>query len=387
MSLRAIVAVPVHDEQDHIVACLTALSTQIDTPNGAIGILLFLNNCSDCTGELVAAFSQKCGCSLRVVTEDHSSSSAGWARRRAMDAAVAWLEEAGAEPEGVVLTTDADSVVPPDWVARNLAALAAGADAVAGRLALDPGDAASLPAALHRRGALEAKYEALLTEIVARLDPIPGNPWPHHWCRSGASLAVRASTYHAIGGMPDVPLGEDRAFVEALLAHDLVVRHDPDLVVVTSGRLQGRAVGGVADTIRRRCDAPDSVCDDRLERLERAMFRAILRRQLRHLHGLGRRGTIRLLARAVGAPSDMARRAAGSAGFGRLHALLETTGKRLAYRALRPAELPRQIRRAEMALRVLYTVADRRTRGEPVRRDQRTGRDVSRGSAAVEACD
>ena len=137
------------------------------------------------------------------------------------------------------------------------------------------------------RGNLEARYEALLIEITAFLDPSPGNPWPHHWCRSGASLAARLSTYRRIGGMPAIPLGEDRAFVEAMLAHDLVVRHDPNLVVVTSGRLQGRAKGGVADTIRLRCDLPDSLCDDRLERLERVVARSMLRRRLRRLHGRG----------------------------------------------------------------------------------------------------
>ena len=88
--------------------------------------------------------------------------------------------------------------------------------------------------------------------------------------------------------MPAIPLGEDRAFVEAMLAHDLVVRHDPNLVVVTSGRLQGRAKGGVADTIRLRCDLPDSLCDDRLERLERVVARSMLRRRL-HGRGVSRR--------------------------------------------------------------------------------------------------
>ena len=44
--------------------------------------------------------------------------------------------EAG-ERDGVILTTDADSQVAPNWIAENLAAFEAGAEAVLGRIDLD----------------------------------------------------------------------------------------------------------------------------------------------------------------------------------------------------------------------------------------------------------
>jgi hypothetical protein len=53
-----------------------------------------------------------------------------------MDLAEAWLVEAG-DKDGVILTTDADSQVAPNWIAENLAAFAAGAEAVLGRIDLD----------------------------------------------------------------------------------------------------------------------------------------------------------------------------------------------------------------------------------------------------------
>ena len=344
-AVGAVVAIPVCNERDHIAACLLALDQQVGVPAASFGVLLFLNNCTDGTEAIVASTAPHLSCRLRIVVCDHPQASAGWARRRAMDASAAWLEESG-RGEGALLTTDADSRVPPDWIARNLDALDAGADAVAGRLALDPTDAAALPEVLHVRGALEAAYEALLVEIVAKLDPAPGNPWPTHWCRSGASLAARLSAYRAIGGMPDMPCGEDRAFVEAMLAHDLVVRHDPDLVVVTSGRLLGRAKGGVADTIRLRCDALDTPCDERLERLERVVARALLRRHLRGLHSAGRRTAIRLWVRALSVERGTAVHCADLPNFGAFHAGIEASSPRLGYRPLRPAELPRQISRA-----------------------------------------
>lgn len=354
--LLAVVGIPVCNERDHIVDCLRALDAQRPVVGRRLGVLLFLNNCVDGTADAVAAAMPGIACRVQVVERTFEGASAGWARRCAMEAAASWLTEEG-DGDGALLTTDADSRVPSDWLSRNLAALAAGADAVAGCLALDPLDAARLPPALHARGALEARYEALLTEIVARLDPPPGNPWPHHWCRSGASLAVRLSTYRAVGGMPDIPLGEDRAFVQAVLAHDGIVRHDPDLVVVTSGRLEGRAKGGVADTIRLRCEAPDSVCDDRLERLERVVARASLRRHLRALHAAGRRDALRRWARVLGLGGSEAVALAANAHFGAFHIGLEAAAARLRYQPLRPAGLPRQIGRAGALVRAIRALA------------------------------
>ena len=153
--------------------------------------------------------------------------------------------------------------------------------------------------------------------------------------------------------MPDIPCGEDRAFVEAVLAHDRIVRHDPDLVVVTSGRLLGRAKGGVADTIRLRCDAPDSFCDDRLERLERVVARALLRRRLRRLHAAGRQTAIWRWVRALSTDAETAQRIAGLPAFGAVYAALETASPRLTFRPLRPAGLPSQIVRARLLVAAL----------------------------------
>ena len=122
---------------------------------------------------------------------------AGAARRAAMDLAEAWLVEEG-DRDGVILTTDADSQVAPDWIAENLAAFAAGAEAVLGRINLDE-EGKLLPEALHRRGALEDAYEKLLTELSWLLDPLEHDPWPHHATISGASLGVTRTAYCRVG--------------------------------------------------------------------------------------------------------------------------------------------------------------------------------------------
>lgn len=357
--LRTIIAIPVRNEAERIGACLAAIGSQKGRGANSLGILLFLNNCSDDTVAVVADLRRRLALPMRVIERDMAGAHAGWARREAMEAAARWLDESGSA-DGVILTTDADSRVPQDWVARNLAAIGAGADAVAGRIALDPDEAARLPDALHARGRLEGAYEALLSELAAVIDPRSDDPWPCHWTASGATIGVRLSTYRHIGGMPAVPVGEDRAFMDRLMAADARVRHAPDIVVITSGRLDGRAPGGAADTMKLRCEAPDSPCDPRLEALPAALFRYAARRRVRDLRASGRLGRTHLWAPFLGIGRDEAQAIAGLATSGQVWAAVEQAIPRLAYRPLKPRDLPAQIGRARMALRVAKLAAGAR---------------------------
>ena len=277
--LENVVAVPVCNEFERIVDCLDALAVQADIAAGALGLLLFLNNCTDGTRDVVETWIPTCPWPVRLVEEDSAAASAGWARRKAMDAGAAWLEAAGS-PAGLILTTDADSRVAIDWVARNRAAMTAGADAVAGRFVFDPIEAASLPIGLQRRQKLEAEYEGVLAEIAARLAPQRGNPWPCHRTGSGASIAVSLSAYRLVSGMPALRSGEDRAFLDLLRSRNLIVRHATDIVVTTSSRLDGRASGGTADTLRRWRDDPDGMCEVGLQRLGGFVLSLFLRQPI-----------------------------------------------------------------------------------------------------------
>src|ERR1700712_5204556 len=118
--LQAVVAIPVYNEVERIGDCLRALDEQRDLGASALGVLLFLNNCTDGTAHVVASLSQLLAIPVQVIERTFVGANAGWARREAMEAAAKWLEDAGAL-NGVILTTDADSRVPVDWVARNLA--------------------------------------------------------------------------------------------------------------------------------------------------------------------------------------------------------------------------------------------------------------------------
>lgn len=350
-AVRAVVAIPVRNEAERIAACLHAIDAQTGIPPGSLGVVLFLNNCTDATEAIVADLVPRMSVPVRVAHVTYAGAHAGWARREAMNRAAEWLGE-----DGMILSTDADSRVPPDWVARNRAALDRGADAVAGRIQLDPEERALLPPSLHWRGDREDIYSDLLTEAEARIDPDPHDPWPCHRTTIGATLSVSVAAYRAVGGMPAIALGEDGAFVALLLAQGLHVRHDPAILVTVSGRLVGRAPGGVADTIRARCEKPDSLCDARLEPVPRALFRYIWRRRLRRLHAAGRLGTERGWARALRIPPDAIARIVAHPLAGHAVAEAERASPRLVHRPLGPRQLPGQIRLARVLLPVVRVV-------------------------------
>lgn len=271
------VAIPARDEADRIGPCLGALDAQFGAQLDAI--VLLVNNTTDRTAAIARGLTLRAGTALHVLAIELApeQASAGHARHLAMAAAA---EIAG--PDGVLLTTDADGQVDPDWLAATLAAVADGADAVAGWVELHPIDWGRIPARLHEDDARECAYDALCDALHARLDPDPADPAPRHTQNSGASIAVTAAAYARCGGVPAIPSGEDRALIAALRRVDARVRHAPEVHVSVSGRTDGRSKGGMADTIRRRLTQPDAFIDDRLEPAvacaHRARCRAALRR-------------------------------------------------------------------------------------------------------------
>jgi glycosyltransferase involved in cell wall biosynthesis len=271
-----VVAVPVKDEAERIADCLRALAWQQNSRTHEI--LLLLNNCTDGSAAVVRDLAPGLPVPVHVVECGLSPemSNAGRARCLAMQHAA---ERAGAG--GVLLTTDADGRVAPDWIAANLAAIQSGADAVAGRAEIDPVEARAIPAHLHADDALECAYADRLDEIDWLVDPDPADPWPRHNEDSGASIAVTCAAYRRAGGVPALALGEDRAFIDRLRRVDAAIRHAPEVRVVVSGRIDGRARGGMADTMRRRIVHQDEWIDDRLEPALPRLRRAVLRQRFR----------------------------------------------------------------------------------------------------------
>jgi cellulose synthase/poly-beta-1,6-N-acetylglucosamine synthase-like glycosyltransferase len=315
--LRVLVAVPARNEAERIEACLASLARQRDgygapLPVSLYAVLVYADDCTDGTVEVVRAWAGRTAFPVRLVTEAGSAGEAhaGRARKRAMDLSAEILEREGV-PDSFLLTTDADTCVSPTWVDATLAELAAGADAVAGYIDVHPHEMMALAPTFLTRSRLEDRYLRLVSEIYAICDPRPHDPWPNHRFSSGASLAVRLAAYRAIGGLPPEPVGEDAAFTRKLEAAGYRVRHSLTVHVSTSPRFDGRAAGGTADTMRHRHETSDATCGDDLEPAMLVTRRALLQ-------GRARSGRV--------TRADTPRR------------------------PLRPVDLPRQIARAEAIL-------------------------------------
>ena len=233
--LRAIVVIPARDEAEHIGRCLRALAAQHGLrADVAFEVTLVLDRCTDATEAVARATAMATGLTLHV--ERSPGAGVGAARRHGMDLACNRLS--AVEPDGLIACTDADSAVAPDWLAAQLALVDAGADAIGGRIELDPTDAAALPAAaLLRR---EQRAGVRLTAVLA------DDPSAEHHFFSGASLGVTARAYRAVGGIDPVMALEDEGFGRRLTAGGWRIVRSDTVAVRTSARTRGRAPRGLA---------------------------------------------------------------------------------------------------------------------------------------------
>jgi hypothetical protein len=342
-----VVALPAKDEAERIEACLLALAHQSRRPDA---VILLANNCRDGTPVVAAGMAPALPYRLHVECRDFpmQHAHAGQARRLAMSLAGSHLS-----PDGILLTTDADAVVAPDWIERNCNAITAGADVVCGRVVLHPIEAALIPSHLRIDDELECWLTELLDHMANRLDPDPADPLPRHTEAAGASLAVTAAAFRRGGGMPALPSGGDRAFVRALARIDARIRHDPTVVVSVSGRMIGRASGGMADTIRRRMRQQDEFTDEQVEPAVDAYRRYDFRSRVR---GAWRTRTLPPeLAIDLGIRPDRLAHILSEPYFGAVWAHVEAGSPFLTRRRVRFSELPRQI---DHALQLLEQVGD-----------------------------
>ncbi len=338
-------AVPARDEAERISACLTALLDQRDLdgapiPPDSFRVVVLANNCRDGTAEVA----RRSGDAIRVVeaTLPPCSANAGAARRAAMDMAADLIPQGG-----LICTTDADSRPRPDWIARLWKAVDAGAEAVAGAVDFDPQEAE--PVAFSEARRREGLYSALQAEIIARVDPEAHNPWPNHIWAWGANLAVTASAYRRVGGLPARPLAEDRAFVEQLRLHDVPVRHCLDARVWTSARRVGRAEGGLASLVDDHAGDDSAPCDAALEPARIAWRRAAWRRRLRR--AFADRDIPSAMALRLGVAANSLDAVLQQETFGAAWSLVEAASPHLSPHRLIPDQLPLEISRAERLLR------------------------------------
>jgi glycosyltransferase involved in cell wall biosynthesis len=237
---RVAIAIPARDEAIMIGSCVEHLTKLYSDSRCERPIIVVVaNNCKDATARIAASR----GAVALNVKLPPDQAHAGWARRVALEAAAKHLSAR----HDVLLSTDADTLVAPDWLSRTIDHLDAGWDALAGLARLNPRELRRLPRRHRSRLAMIRRYDKALDYLKARQDG--SEPWPRHFYEGGASMAVTYGAFRRVGEIPTPRAGEDKAFFDAIRRGGGRVRHPLDVKVMTSARLKARAPGGASDTL------------------------------------------------------------------------------------------------------------------------------------------
>ena len=227
------VVIPAHDEERLIGPCLRSVGRALSHP-ALDGVVTWVVVVADlCADRTVEGARQALARGRRVMAG--AVLEVGYlnvGRARATGTAAALTRWAAIDPATVWLaSTDADSTVPPAWLARQLRAARLGYAGVAGVVNVHsfPGQQVAVPARFRATYALPEHGR---------------HPHVH-----GCNLGVRADAYLEAGGWPPIELAEDHGLWRALRSHGRPVLADRWLEVVTSGRRASRARGGFADTL------------------------------------------------------------------------------------------------------------------------------------------
>ncbi|MEU3847667.1 PIG-L family deacetylase [Micrococcus terreus] len=258
---RAVVVVPAHNEQDLLPRCLAALARAADRwedvhGQGTVVITVAVDHCTDATvaraQEMAALDGRFQVLELDARSAQETGLPDGGTVGAARDAGLRWgvarmtggdgATEGGAEIW--VASTDADTVVPADWLVAQ-AALAAQQTGAAAAPGTEPATAPRVLVAgtvMPHPGDLDDDVQRLwYSDYEHRED----HPHIH-----GANLGMPWSVYRELGGFPHVSADEDVSLVEAARTTGVPVIATDRTRVVTSGRTDGRTPAGFAGFLR-----------------------------------------------------------------------------------------------------------------------------------------
>jgi cellulose synthase/poly-beta-1,6-N-acetylglucosamine synthase-like glycosyltransferase len=224
------VVVPACNEELAITACIDAIFTALHASSEveSCWVVVVADSCRDQTVELARA---RLGDRGEVV--QCSASSPGVARRLGADRVLKRFR-ARASTDIWIANTDADSQPHADWITQQLALANQEYCGVAGivHVAFIDGQRPEL-------------IDLWRADYPLHVDGT--HPHVH-----GANLGIRADAYLDAGGWSNLALAEDHCLWARVRACGWLVVSSIASVVTTSGRLNGRATGGFADTLRQK---------------------------------------------------------------------------------------------------------------------------------------
>ena len=217
---EVVVTIPARDEESLIGRCLESILAARELVHMPVHVIVVADGCLDATAAVARRYD-----GVRVVEID--SSNVGTARATAAQAALALVTSA---PDEVwMANTDADSVVPSNWLSEQVRLAESGADVMIGTVRPDFDDLT------------EGQVRAW------RATHVRGEPNGHV---HGANLGMSAAAYVDAGGVPPLALAEDQALVDALRVRARRLVATGRIPVSTSGRRESRTTGGFADHLR-----------------------------------------------------------------------------------------------------------------------------------------
>lgn len=201
------VVIPAYNEEDRIVRCLESLAAQ--RTRRPFEVIVVDNGSTDGTAAAARRFWERLA--IRVLREPRKGR--GAARR------LGWEAARGA----LVFSTDADAVLPPDWLERGARALLAdpGVAAVTGPALID--DCTAITNALHNVGLnlwRRCSSAVLLGRTYVR----------------GANFAARKSAYEAAGGFDALADAQEDMDLSFRLEEYGRILFVPRMSVIVSGR-------------------------------------------------------------------------------------------------------------------------------------------------------
>jgi glycosyltransferase involved in cell wall biosynthesis len=216
-SLREIVVVvPAHDERDRLGACLASVSAAASRVAAPVRVLVVLDGCTDGTEGVLTGAVQAISISARNVG---AARAAGFIAAAPDPDAGIWLA-----------TTDADSVVPADWLSKQAAHHR---DLMQGSV-----------------GTVSVDWQEHSPITRLRYDRLYRVRDGQHGHVHGANLGVRADAYWEVGGFRPLRVGEDVDLVDRLVAAGNLLAWDANNAVLTSDRRSCRATGGFGDFVQ-----------------------------------------------------------------------------------------------------------------------------------------
>ena len=224
---RVGIIVPACNEEANIDACLASIQVAIAAVGPPCHIVVIADSCTDATVERARSFP---GVHIMVVDVGAIGAARALGVRRLLEGTRTPAERLW------IANTDADAVVPENWLSSQVTLADNGCDVIIGTVRSDAAD----PSA-ERRRSRHRRYSAGDESGRVR----------------GANLGVRASAYCAAGSFLSSRGDEDAALVAALSDFRVVTSDEAE--VVLSARDDARLPAGYAQFVSR---GPTPLPDD-----------------------------------------------------------------------------------------------------------------------------